>query len=258
VAATAEAESVSSETSTEAKLSEVRLDKKRDRRRHYRKRRGREETSKEEEAAPQPVELNLPPLEDEGKVTIAPPESGTEEILTTATSTTLFSSLLQPPPTLISETINRYRENALFKNAFFLSEDEQYKPHSKVQDLLNEDDEDLTPSLEEPSYGEKPPAEQKEELKPESEEAPEYAEELSNTEEPAREETPAYEEEPVSEEEISSKEEAGEPGVGLPLFAEEERTVSENEDERIFPAEATPVELEEGKNKQTENHTQPS
>jgi hypothetical protein len=135
--------------------TDARLDKKRDRRRHYRKRRGaredKEENPKEEGAA---IEPNLPPLEDE-KISITPPEAGTEEdpenII--ALSSNLLSSLLQPPPTLISETINRYRENALFKNAFFLTEDDQYKPHDKVHELLNEnDDEDFAPPLQEPTY----------------------------------------------------------------------------------------------------------
>ncbi len=68
-------------------------------------------------------------------------------------SPTLFSSLLQPPSTLISETISRYRQNELFKGAFYLAEEEQYKPHDKVQELLNEDDEEIfTPSLQAPKF----------------------------------------------------------------------------------------------------------
>ncbi|WP_068466950.1 hypothetical protein [Candidatus Protochlamydia phocaeensis] len=142
------------EPATAEARPEVRLDKKRDRRRHYRKRRGgreeREEAPKEEETAVP----NLPPLEDE-KVNIPAPEAGAEAAAegSSALSSSLLSSLLQPPPTLISETINRYRENALFKNAFFLTEEEHYKPHDKVQELLNEnDDEDFAPSLQEPTY----------------------------------------------------------------------------------------------------------
>jgi len=140
----------SAEAPADGRSAEPRLDKKRDRRRNYRKRRGRDdkEDTKEEVIAIEPI---LPALEDD-KVAIAAPLEG-EEVLAGATGANLFSSLLQPPPTLISETINRYRENALFKNAFFLTEEEQYKPHDKVQDLLNEDDEnEAVPHLQEPTF----------------------------------------------------------------------------------------------------------
>ncbi|MBA3721738.1 MAG: hypothetical protein H0W88_04990 [Parachlamydiaceae bacterium] len=119
-----------------------RLDKKRDRRRHYRKRRnGKDEGDKEEGSQ----ELIVPQLEEGGRVDIPVPEMGSEkaEIGVPPLSSAVISSLLQPPPTLISETISRYRENALFKSAFFLTEEEQYKPHDKAQDLLNEDDDEL-------------------------------------------------------------------------------------------------------------------
>lgn len=138
-----EAESQSSETTaaTSDAKPEVRLDKKRERRRHYRKRKGgREEQASKEEAT---VEPGITSLEEGGKVDIPPPEEGAEasnSLASTPLATNVFSSLLQPPPQLISETINRYRENALFKSAFFLPE-EEYKPHGKVTELLNEDEE---------------------------------------------------------------------------------------------------------------------
>jgi hypothetical protein len=118
---------------------EMRLDKKRDRRRHYRKRRNGKDEIKEE-GAQEPI---LPQLEEDGKVDIQPPAEISEEsgAIAASLSSNLLSSLLQPPPTLISETINRYRENALFKSAFFLTEEEQYKPHDKVHELLNEEGE---------------------------------------------------------------------------------------------------------------------
>lgn len=129
---------------------EVRLDKKRDRRRHYRKRRGREEGAKEDV-----VEAVEPSAPEEEKIRISPSEEGAETTQEGIPLTTpaLLSSLLQPPSTLISETINRYRQNDLFKGAFYLTEEEQYKPHDKVQELLNEeDDEDVVPTLQEPSF----------------------------------------------------------------------------------------------------------
>lgn len=133
--------------------TEVRGDKKRDRRRHYRKRRGREE--KEEESKEEANRI-VPPVLEEGKIDIPPPENGEEASQENISlSSTLLSSLLQPPTTLISETINRYRQNELFKGAFYLTEEEQYKPHDKVQELLNEDDEgseEQIPSLQEPTF----------------------------------------------------------------------------------------------------------
>jgi hypothetical protein len=133
--------------------TDPRLDKKRDRRRHSRKRKGREEgeVSTEEGTAP----ANIPTLEDD-KINIPAPEEGFEAQEGTSTlSPSVLSSLLQPPPTLISETINRYRENALFKSAFFMTEEEQYKPHDKVQELLSEDDEvDFVQPLKEPAFSE--------------------------------------------------------------------------------------------------------
>ncbi len=121
---------------------EVRVDKKRDRRRHYRKRRGKEELKEGES------EQQSPQVEE--KIAIAPTESGLSDHPTIASPS--FSSLLQPPPTLISETIGRYRQNELFKGAFYLSEEEQYQPHEKVQDLLNEEDDEAIPMLQEPDF----------------------------------------------------------------------------------------------------------
>jgi hypothetical protein len=137
--------------------TEVRLEKKGGRRRHYRKRKGREEREGEKE-----VEPIIAPLEDE-KISIPLPEKGAEVGEETAAplSSTLFSSLLQPPPRLISETIKLYRQDELFKDAFYLTEEEQYKPHDKVQELLNEEEE--APPSSEPIFE---PQEQPSELPP--------------------------------------------------------------------------------------------
>lgn len=126
---------------------DAKVDKKRDRRRHYRKRRGRDDKEEGAEGA----EGAIPALEDE-KVAIQPPEQNIAIEPTSALSPAMLSSLLQPPPTLISETINRYRQSEAFKGAFYLTEEDQYKPHDKVQDLLNEEDEEEAPALPEPSF----------------------------------------------------------------------------------------------------------
>lgn len=94
---------------------------KRDRRRNYRRRRGREEEPREAAAAT----TEAPPAEEpfvgedkEGKIILPPPEPGIEENPDNLKSN-LLSSLLTPPPQLISETIERYKSNALFKGAFY-------------------------------------------------------------------------------------------------------------------------------------------
>lgn len=100
---------------------ESRIDKKRDRRRNYRRRRGREEDGKvESDVSP----VNLP----EGASVELPAPSLSEEVITASASSAplvaVLSSLLAPPPNLISETIARYKDNALFKGAFFLKDEE--------------------------------------------------------------------------------------------------------------------------------------
>ncbi len=107
-------------------------DKKRERRRNLKRRRNREGgESSEGEVAPS---LEVPPLEEEG-VQIQPP---TVEINASASPAFLLSSLLQPPPNLISDSISHYREK--FKNAFFVSE-EDLQPHAKAEVLLKEGEE---------------------------------------------------------------------------------------------------------------------
>ncbi len=211
---------------TEAR-PELRVDKKRDRRRHYRKRKGREE--REEGAKEETVEPVVPPLEDE-KINIPPPEQTMQEGAPVTPS--LLSSLLQPPPTLISETINRYRQNDLFKGAFFLTEEEQYKPHDKVQELLNEEDEEeMPPALQEPAFATEghiseesitittENAEQtaKEEVGQEPEQLSPEQEELVKDIEQEVEKSPL----PFEEGEESESEAA------LPLYAEEEQTTKD-------------------------------
>lgn len=115
-------EAAQSEGETEAAgegRSEVRLDqKKRDRRRHQRRRRGRDERD----------ETGRTPGQGEGER--EEDESGEEKESSSSTNlgegepqqhvtSTILSTLLPPPPTLISETIARYKDNEMFKGAFF-------------------------------------------------------------------------------------------------------------------------------------------
>ncbi len=216
-------------------LPEVRVDKKRDRRRHYRKRKGREDRELEEKEGG--AESSLPSLEEE-VIDISPPKVAGEISQEGAPLTSnLFSSLLQPPPTLISETIRRYRQNELFKGAFYLTEEEQYKPHDKVLDLLNEDEEEVAPILEEPIFGEVAiEAEQLEEGQEPFVEQIEQSE-IAQPEEEAQ--APLAEEQPPLEDVQENVEGA------LPLYVEEERVVREEdviEEEREQESEEQNVE----------------
>lgn len=127
----APAQPIAEAGSTEGKL-EGRIDKKRDRRRNYRRRRGRdddalrgEEDGGAEGESPT-VELPAPNMpQDESVSTPA-----------AAPVAAVLSSLLAPPPNLISETIARYKDNALFKGAFFMKNDEVNEEEG--QELLRE------------------------------------------------------------------------------------------------------------------------
>lgn len=105
---------------------EGRVDKKRDRRRNYRRRRGKDDEAHksllEESESP---DLRDP---DNLSVELPPPHLTKAEIEATASSApvaAVLSSLLAPPPNLISETIARYKDNVLFKGAFFTKEEEE-------------------------------------------------------------------------------------------------------------------------------------
>lgn len=188
-----EEESSSAEPSGEGR-PEVRADKKRDRRRSYRKRRGKDESGKEggDNAA-------LSPAEDEAAA-MSEEEEEIAEPTTTITPAQL-SALLEPPPMLISETINRYRQDDMFKEAFYMTEEEQYKPHDKVQDLLNEDEELDSRLLEEPTFDS------------DASDAVSDLHELVESEENGDQEVSA---------ESVEVEEKNEPQISLPIYAQEE------------------------------------
>lgn len=59
------------------------------------------------------------------KVDISPPRIQGEEAANEGerVSNIIMSELLTPPPTLISETLHRYRDNALFQSAFYTKEE---------------------------------------------------------------------------------------------------------------------------------------
>jgi hypothetical protein len=102
------------------------LDKRRDRRRNSRRKRGRDETPEGEGETPQTEDGETPKTENGIILPADVPEIG-------APLPVVFSSLLPPPATLISETIARYKDNALFRGAFFLKEDKEGAIQEEIQ-----------------------------------------------------------------------------------------------------------------------------
>lgn len=108
-------------------------DRKRERRSRYRRgKRGREEALKDE--AGEPTE------ESKGELVIQSPPEFPVKVPTepSATPTGIVSSILPPPPTLISETIARYKDNALFKGAFFSREEQAAQETADAEDITHE------------------------------------------------------------------------------------------------------------------------
>lgn len=139
-------------SSVEEQAASDRTEKKRDRRRQQRRRRGREETVKEEAPAlasdQEGGSTEVTQSNGEGKLA----EGGPQVVSTT----TFMSALLPPPPTLISETISRYKENGLFKNAFYSKEEveaakeesESSEPEIAKDEVEEKVNEALQPSFE--------------------------------------------------------------------------------------------------------------
>lgn len=107
---------------------ESKADRKRDRRRHYRRRRGREEgaTGSEDVEILEKAQLG----EGDEKISLSPPnrtaEQPSQELQESINvAANLLSSLLTPPPLLISETLSKYKENVLFQGAFYERTKEQ-------------------------------------------------------------------------------------------------------------------------------------
>ena len=125
-------------------MADARLDKRRDKRRHTRRRRGRDDAKESEGAAEEKGDAKIDLAEP---LKLAPRESNSAEPLTTSSS--ILSSILPPPPTLISDTIARYKENAMFKGAFFMKDEEQKEPQTEVAQTTSTT-EDFPITIEEP------------------------------------------------------------------------------------------------------------
>ncbi|MBA3815026.1 MAG: hypothetical protein H0X29_00590 [Parachlamydiaceae bacterium] len=121
-----------------------RLDKKRDRRRQYRRRRGREDGV---EGAVSEESSNVDNKELAPRIELAEPRklvAGDESLVQPVTTASILTSLLPPPSTLISETIARYKDNALFRGAFYSKEEP--KP-------VNVEEKGPVIPIEQPEYG---------------------------------------------------------------------------------------------------------
>lgn len=109
-------EPVAQPAAVETAEAEGRPDKRRDKRRQARRKRG-------------PAEEIVPPSEGEPSEAAAPAAVGvsamTEEKVIPSN---ISSPLLTPPPTLISETIARYKDNAIYRGAFYMKEAEEQAP----------------------------------------------------------------------------------------------------------------------------------
>jgi hypothetical protein len=119
VAPVSQEETQDEEVAASAEVAqEGRFDKKRDRRRQSRKKRGRDEPKEEissGELAQESSEEVLAISSSEEKVELPAPKGDTASFI---------SSILPPPTTLISDSIARYKDNALYKGAFYNREEE--------------------------------------------------------------------------------------------------------------------------------------
>jgi hypothetical protein len=133
----------------EEQRGDGRFDRKRDRRRHYRRRRGgRDEANKEGWSETDEGSEGEELLEESDKISLVPPNDAESELVSphtpAAVSTSLLSSLLPPPPTLISETIAKYRESDKFKDAFYSRE--QREAAGEAEGESEPQAEDVAPS----------------------------------------------------------------------------------------------------------------
>ncbi len=162
--------SVAAKEEPPKKESEVKGDKGRERKRLYKKRRegraGDAEVPNEEKKTVNFPRLVLPPpdIEKGRGASFSGKETPKLVIGGQKTSGRVEKPHVPAPPLLISETISRYREDELFKQAFFEKGEDgdlierDLEEHGRVQELLDEDEGEV--ELEKPASF---PAEEEEE-----------------------------------------------------------------------------------------------
>lgn len=125
--------------------------RKRDRRRQYR-RRGRGEQSGSDEAQGEVVQKT----ESADVEQLEEAASSSDQLQQPAAP---LSSILPPPPMLISETIKRYKDNALFKGAFYTKDEPTLEPIEEaavgvdVSEVNAMAAEAIIPPIPQPEYG---------------------------------------------------------------------------------------------------------
>lgn len=117
-------------------VSELRSGK-RDKRTRYRKRKGRDEGQEKAEAVQESGSPERQP-EDVSSISEIKREEMSLEQQPVQTSSSVMASLLAPPPTLISETIARYKDNVQFKGAFYSKEEEENQSAQESQEPFEE------------------------------------------------------------------------------------------------------------------------
>ena len=133
----------------QAVAGDGRTEKKRDRRRQQRRRRGREEVVKEEVVTGEIPKVGEPAFA-ESAVSNGESKLSPESITAQISTSTFISTLLPPPPTLISETIGRYKENVLFKNAFYTKEESEGSKSEEKKAEGEEKKEETLENLQQP------------------------------------------------------------------------------------------------------------
>jgi hypothetical protein len=124
------------------------LEKKRERRRSYKRRRGGKDDTQPEMTLPETEEFEENAAIGEEIVVeetvVAKKENKRVKQAPVELSSSLLKSLLVPPPVLISDTIDKYKENELFKSAFF-------EPRAEKEGAESSEGESKH-SLEDPDY----------------------------------------------------------------------------------------------------------
>lgn len=136
------------EAPEESEEKRGRVEKKKERRRTQRRKRTKsdatsDESKVEEKETPK---VDLPPPESNGNIS----EEITEQLIK---SPKVLSSLLPPPPKLISETIEKYKDDDLYKDVFYSEEAVSETEEPSAADEEDVSEEELLKPEEVPAFG---------------------------------------------------------------------------------------------------------
>lgn len=140
----------------EQQSSSRQTERKRDRRRSFRRRKRGEDQPQEEgdeQKVPSDVPLIPPPPMANKPIKLPEPKGGAELTPEKAAelelSTAVLNSLLPPPPNLISDTIEKYKDNKLFEGVFVGSSKQEEKQEPPAEEAVVETIEDVEQTIEE-------------------------------------------------------------------------------------------------------------